>query len=187
MRQFAVISSLDLLRRRLLGTALSGRWRGSSSPSGRPPRCSSSSRRCPATRWPGVRWTTEQQWHVTLRFLGACDERVAVAGLDGVDAPPCTAVLGPGRGASAATCWWCRWPAWTSWRRRWRRPRTGSAPAGRLPYRGHLTLARAGKGALPRLEAPVAASWVVDRVALVESQLHPAGARYTTVHERMLG
>jgi 2'-5' RNA ligase len=40
---------------------------------------------------------------------------------------------------------------------------------------------------LPRLEAPVAASWVVDRVALVESQLHPAGARYTTVHEQMLG
>ena len=40
--------------------------------------------------------------------------------------------------------------------------------------------------ALPRLDAPVAAEWEVDRVALVDSQLHPAGARYTTVYERLL-
>jgi len=59
-------------------------------------------------------------------------------------------------------------------------------PPPRRPYRGHLTLARAGNGALPRLDAPVAAEWPVDRVTLVESQLHPAGARYTTLHERTL-
>src|SRR2546423_1820455 len=43
----------------------------------------------------GARWTTRPQWHVTLRFLGAADARVAAAALDNVVAARCTAVLGP--------------------------------------------------------------------------------------------
>ena len=56
----------------------------------------------------------------------------------------------------------------------------------RHPYRGHLTLARAGNGALPRLDVDVAAEWPVDEVALVESHLHPSGATYETLHVRSL-
>jgi 2'-5' RNA ligase len=56
----------------------------------------------------------------------------------------------------------------------------------KYPYRGHLTLARAGQGALPRLEVDVTAQWPVDEVALVESHLHPSGATYETVHVRSL-
>ena len=135
----------------------------------------------------GARWTTEKQWHVTLRFLGGCDERVAVAALDRVDAPLCTAVLGPGPRRLGRDVLVVPVTGLDPLAAAVAAAMDGVGDTGRFPYRGHLTLARAGKGSLPGLEAGVAASWEVDRVALVESQLHPAGARYTTVHERLLG
>jgi RNA 2',3'-cyclic 3'-phosphodiesterase len=135
----------------------------------------------------GARWTTEKQWHVTLRFLGACDERAAVAALDRVDVAPCTAVLGPGPRRLGRDVLVVPVAGLDTLAAAVGAATDGLGAGDRFPYRGHLTLARAGKGSLPRLEAPVAASWVVDRVALVGSELHPAGARYTTVHERMLG
>ncbi len=136
----------------------------------------------------GLRWTTRDQWHVTLRFLGPMADvepvRAALAGLDADG--PVTAVLGPrvGRFGSrivhvpvagleavadavvAATA------------------HLGKPPDDR-PFRGHLTLARVARvarGAAVDLRAIVGgameAAWEVDAVCLVESRLSPSGARY---------
>ena len=135
----------------------------------------------------GARWTTERQWHVTLRFLGAADLDTAVDALDRVRARCCTAVLGPGPQRLGPSVLVVPVAGLEKLAAAVDTAMDGIGPPSRVPYRGHLTLARAGNGTLPRLDAPVAAQWPVDRVALVESQLHPAGARYETVHERALG
>jgi 2'-5' RNA ligase len=56
------------------------------------------------------------------------------------------------------------------------------APPDARPFRGHLTLAESRRGTPPKLDVELRATWPVTEVALVESQLHPAGARYETVH-----
>jgi RNA 2',3'-cyclic 3'-phosphodiesterase len=58
------------------------------------------------------------------------------------------------------------------------------APPEPRPFHGHLTLARVKSG--PRafdglLGAPVAARFPAEEVHLVESRLHPHGARYESV------
>jgi RNA 2',3'-cyclic 3'-phosphodiesterase len=138
----------------------------------------------------GLRWTTPDQWHVTLRFLGEVPEP-DVAGLEAAlaaaarAAGPPEATLGPsvvrlGRGVLCL-------------------PVAGlddvagavgaavGAPAreGRgRSFRGHLTLARARGGRpVPRhlAGAPVEVRWRVGELCLVASALDPDGARYTTV------
>jgi 2'-5' RNA ligase len=136
----------------------------------------------------GVRWTTPDQWHVTLRFLGDCDDRDAAAAVAAVEASVTTADAGPtprrlGREllvipvggldvlAEAVVA--------------------ATADIGRPPdprsFRGHLTLARARRGRrVPAVSAAIDARWKVDEVALVASRTHPHGARYTTVARVML-
>lgn len=131
----------------------------------------------------GLRWTTPDQWHVTLRFLGEADVETATAALAAVDHEPVTATMGPevrvlGRNAVVT-------------------PVTGLdalaasvalafGGIGRPPedraFRGHLTLARIAstdRFTLPR--AGPAAEWPVTEIALVRSTLLAAGARYDTV------
>jgi len=141
----------------------------------------------------GVRWTGRDQWHVTLRFLGrveAVDQ--AVGALAGLRAVPFEARMGPtvGRfghrvlhvpvhgldgvaGAVAAAT-----------------EDVGEPPEERA-FAGHLTLARVAKGArvdLRRLTGrPVAGSWMVDHVLLVESHLSSKGADYEVVDRFPLG
>lgn len=138
----------------------------------------------------GLRWTTRDQWHVTLRFVGPVPEvepvAEALAGLPA--ASPASAVLGPatGRfgqrilhvpvtgldavaaGVVAATAG------------------LGRAPEDR-PFHGHVTLARVvkqGKVDLrPLAGVSVAGEWEVGAVCLVESRLSPAGARYEVLEE----
>ncbi|MDQ4070849.1 MAG: RNA 2',3'-cyclic phosphodiesterase [Actinomycetota bacterium] len=133
----------------------------------------------------GLRWTDRDQWHVTLRFLGPVPEVdpvvEALAGVAPVRAT--TAVLGPaldrlgrrilhvpvnGLDEVAASV-----VARTS--------PLGKQPEDR-PFHGHVTLARVAKRARVDLRAltgtPVDATWDVDSICLVESRLHPAGARY---------
>ena len=43
----------------------------------------------------GLRWTTRDQWHVTMRFFGAVELDEAVEALRRLSAPPTTAELGP--------------------------------------------------------------------------------------------
>ena len=58
---------------------------------------------------PDVRYTTRDQWHVTLRFLGDADIGEASAALQRVDVPAVEAVLGPrverlGRSVAMVPC-----------------------------------------------------------------------------------
>jgi len=149
----------------------------------------------PRPEHPSVRWTSPEQWHVTLRFLGEVAEDAVPALLDallavGRAAPP-RAGIGPatsrlGRstlvvpvagvddlaaGVRDAT------------------GRFGSPPEAR-PFVGHLTLAR-GRGGRPIPPAlggrPVSASWPVTAVALVRSRPGAGCATYETVAEVSLG
>jgi 2'-5' RNA ligase len=147
---------------------------------------------------PGLRWSTPDQWHVTLRFFGElapAEVDAAAAALGALaarqdqpvvaEAGPATRFLGTGliiwpveglaplaREAGRAT------------------GHLGEPPPDR-PFLGHLTLARAGRGAAWRdrtdLLAPLASSWTVTSLSLVRSDLGPAGARYHPVAEYPFG
>jgi 2'-5' RNA ligase len=138
---------------------------------------------------PGVRWTTPDQWHVTLRFLGSMedaeegkralarvapvagpDQPVAVAGPSVVRLGPsvlCIPVAGLEDVAAAVV-------AATAG--------IGEPPPER-PFRGHVTLARAKRGVDVRVLAgqSFAAEWPVSEVTLVASETRASGARYRVV------
>jgi 2'-5' RNA ligase len=141
----------------------------------------------------GLRRTSRDQWHVTVRFLGEVDDAAPVAeALDGAGVGPTEAVLGPAvqllarkvlclpvsgldalaTGIVAATA------------------DLGTPPDDR-PFRGHLTLARLKPRTRPRevrgvVGTPVAARWPVTEVELVRSHLSSTGPRYETLHVRAL-
>ncbi|MEZ5245087.1 MAG: RNA 2',3'-cyclic phosphodiesterase [Acidimicrobiales bacterium] len=142
----------------------------------------------PRAEAPRLRWTTPDQWHITLRFLGDVDEATAVELVGEIDGRRAEAELGPtvqrlepglvvapvrGLDALAGAVWAAR-------------PDVGAAPHVD-GFRGHLTLARQrGGGATSADGAAIAARFVVDEIALVRSELHADGARYTTVTRRSL-
>jgi RNA 2',3'-cyclic 3'-phosphodiesterase len=130
----------------------------------------------------GARWTTRPQWHVTLRFLGPVDVRVATAALDHLAAAPTTAVLGPRPRRLGKSVLMVPVAGLDDLAAAVADATDGLGEPGEHPYRGHLTLARARLGSVPALDVDVEATWPVEEVALVESHLHPAGARYDTVH-----
>jgi 2'-5' RNA ligase len=139
----------------------------------------------------GVRWTTQEQWHVTLRFLGSLESadgamaalatlasaRVAEATIDG---PP----VRLGRGVLAL-------------------PVDGLSDLaalvadafggiGRPPepssFHGHLTLARGrAVGTLSQSRSVQRVSFRVPEVSLVESHLGRGPARYETIASVELG
>ena len=131
----------------------------------------------------GLRWTAPDQWHVTMRFFGEADVDEVMEACGRVDAAACDLTLGPrverlGRGVVmvpvhgldavadaviAAT------------------GTVGRAPEARA-FRGHVTLARTkGAARCPLVGRPVSAAWTATEIALVRSDLHSHGARYTTV------
>ncbi len=133
----------------------------------------------------GLRWTGREHWHVTLRFLGPVPELdpVVEALAELPPAGPTTATVGPATDRFD--------------QRVLHVPVDGleefaaavvdatahlGKPADDRPFHGHLTLARVARHAKadlrPLTGAPVEARWEVDSVCLVESRLHPAGARY---------
>ena len=145
---------------------------------------------------PSVRWTTAEQWHVTLRFLGEVAEDEAPAVVDALRAvvgaqPPARAVVGPlttrlGQHALVAPVAGLDDLAQA----------VGDAtrdlgePLEPREFKGHLTLARGrGRRTVP-LSLPgqaVAASWDVEEVALVRSLFDTNGARYETLKALRLG
>jgi 2'-5' RNA ligase len=133
----------------------------------------------------GVRWTTPDQWHVTLRFLGSVESaEPAVAALAALAGAPGTVATIDGRpvrlgrevlalqveGLSDLAAL------------------VGDAFAGigrppeHRPFRGHLTLAR-GRAVrtLSTSRRFQRVSFIVRALSLVESHLGQAGARYESV------
>ena len=133
---------------------------------------------------PGLRWTGRDQWHVTLRFLGAVDDVAPVVeALGSLDVPETEAVLGPAVGRFG--------------RRVLQVPVAGldelagavlratshlGRPPDDRPFAGHLTLARVAKGADVGLGwlagTPVDARWTVREYCLVESRVSAGTRQY---------
>jgi len=141
----------------------------------------------------GLRWTTEDQWHVTLQFLGEGNEDAMADKLTSArwTTRPLDMRLGPevtmlGR---EIVCLPAFAPGLDKLARQVSEI-TGLRRTNR--FKGHLTLARARnkapKAALEALKGtPFEAGWTADKVALVRSALSPGGARYETVVESALG
>ena len=134
----------------------------------------------------GLRWTTRDQWHVTLRFLGEAEVDPVRAALAGLDLPATDAVVGPAVGRFG--------------RRIVHVPVAGldavaagvvgatagvGQPPDDRPFHGHITLARVADRAKvdlrPLTGTAVGAEWRVDAICLVESRLSSKGARYEVV------
>jgi 2'-5' RNA ligase len=140
----------------------------------------------------GLRWTTPAQWHVTLRFLGRVDDPGPVAdALRGVRSTAGEAVLGPATarlGRSGVLHLPVAGLEAVAEEVVSRTAGIGRPPEDR-PFVGHLTLARA-KGRVDwraLTGQPATARWRVDDVVLMESRLHPHGARYTVIERFPLG
>jgi len=137
---------------------------------------------------PGVRWTTRDRWHVTLRFLGPVELADAQEGLARIAAAPAEARVGPrvarlGRQVIVA-------------------PISGldeladatvlataglGQPPDPRPFAGHITLARLGhRGACRLTGHALSGAWPVTEITLVTSDLGRSGARYRTVARRRL-
>jgi RNA 2',3'-cyclic 3'-phosphodiesterase len=137
---------------------------------------------------PGVRYTTRDQWHVTLRFLGSAEIDAAVAALGSVRAATAEVRLGPtvgrlGRdvvvvpaaGLDAVAAAVVDATA-----------DVGRPPEGRA-FRGHLTVARLKTGGRAAIVgAAIDRSFVAKEIHLVRSHLGRGGARYEIVHTRAL-
>jgi 2'-5' RNA ligase len=126
---------------------------------------------------PGLRWTTPDQWHVTLRFLGEADADEVVQALRDVERAGEAAVrMGPATGRFG--------------RRVLHVPVAGleavaaavadatgllGEPEPGRRFAGHVTLARArdrrGVDLRPLTGVPVAAAWTATEISLVASRL----------------
>jgi|TARA_R110002110_G_scaffold248855_1_gene465022 2'-5' RNA ligase len=132
----------------------------------------------------GVRFVAPENWHATLRFLGEADIDDVCEAMNRAELPAAVARVGPAidmLGTHSAMA-----------------PVSGIDPlsaavveatAGlgsldpRPTFTGHITIARVKRGAIVRKVVGMLcqAEFDVDEVALVESRLHPDGARYATV------
>ena len=97
----------------------------------------------PRPQRPGVRWTTRDQWHVTLRFLGQTDPTQALEAVRRIDGECCEVALGPRPGRLGRSALVLPVTGLTPLARDVERATEmiGRPPA-RRGFRGHLTLAR---------------------------------------------
>jgi RNA 2',3'-cyclic 3'-phosphodiesterase len=139
----------------------------------------------PRADQPGVRWTSRDQWHVTLRCLGEADADAVLAALQpvGAQCAPAHVTMGPrvgrlGRGVLIVPVAGLERVAAEAIRAT---AGIGKPPEPR-PFLGHLTLARLKSApACGLTDRVVRATWTATEIALVQSVLHPHGARYSTV------
>jgi 2'-5' RNA ligase len=135
----------------------------------------------------GVRWTTEDQFHVTLRFLGELPDDVALCdALRHAPLPGASVVMGPGAERPSPTLLWIPVGGLDDLA-----AAVGAATAAlgqpvERQFRGHLTLARARprapRGALRRVPPlALSASWEVAEVTVVRSTTGGTGSRYDVV------
>ena len=140
----------------------------------------------------GLRWTTEDQWHVTLQFLGEASQDTMATKLAAArwTTRPLDMQLGPEVTllGKEIVCLPASAPGLDKLARQVSEV-TGVRRTNR--FKGHLTLARARnkvpKAVLEDLKGtPFEATWTAESVALVRSSLSPGGARYETVAESPL-
>ncbi len=158
-----------------------------------------------AGRMSGLSWVKPENAHLTLRFLGDLGDsgvrRAGEAVLRGAsDVPAFRATIG-GLGAfpsmSRPRLFWAGLAEGAEESKALARSvndclkRDGFGPPDK-PFRPHLTLARVREGARGvevfrdyAMPLPPEIDWL-DRVALMKSDLHPAGARYTPLVEAFL-
>jgi 2'-5' RNA ligase len=137
----------------------------------------------------GVRWTTREQWHVTLRFLGELEDPAPV------ERSLRQAVRGVGAtvasfGAEVTRIGNMLWAPVEGLTEVAGAVVEATKPYGQppedRPFRGHITLARQrsrtrGRGLRPAQGQPLSESWKVEAIELVRSHLGREGARYETV------
>jgi 2'-5' RNA ligase len=152
-------------------------------------------------RFISPRWTTREQWHLTVQFLGTrVDLGEAASLLAGVRAAAVATRLGGIGGFPSAKRANVLWIGAREGGRELgalaaavttaMAPIAGESDA--LPFHPHLTLARLGRSADLRAavegsRAPVGPRWTVDRLVLFESVTASSGARYRAHAEVMLG
>jgi RNA 2',3'-cyclic 3'-phosphodiesterase len=141
----------------------------------------------------GLRWTTRDQWHVTLRFFGTVELEAAADSLRGLSAPAASGELGPTTGRFARRVLHVPVAGLEAVANAVVRAtkKVGKPPEPR-PFAGHLTLARArdrrrGVDLRELVGTPVSATWSVHEVCLVESHLSSKGANYEVVDSVSLG
>ncbi|MBI5090722.1 MAG: RNA 2',3'-cyclic phosphodiesterase [Actinobacteria bacterium] len=137
----------------------------------------------------GVRFVRPENWHITLRFLGDSDPSDVIEAMDGVVFAPAVARLGPAVDVLDERVLVVPVQGVDDIAREVRaRTRHIGEPAPKR-FIGHLTLARVKpREQMPRaLGARVDATFDVDEVALVQSRLHPDGARYETTETWPVG
>src|SRR5205814_2814448 len=135
----------------------------------------------------GLRWTTRDQWHVTLRFFGEAKLEDALGALRRVSAESTVAEMGPETGRFGKRVLHVPVGGLEAVGKAVIRAtkKVGRPPEDR-PFSGHLTLARArdrrrGVDLQPLCGVAVAASWPVTEVCLVRSHLSSKGANYEVV------
>jgi 2'-5' RNA ligase len=144
----------------------------------------------------GLRWTTRDQWHVTLRFLGEIDDPESL--IDALDRCPgglaaTEAVVGPAVEALSRQVVALPVAGLEDLARVVAEATAGlGRPPEDRPFRGHLTLARAARGNARRLAGDlvghaVSACFPVADVRVVRSHLGRGGARYEDIYVHHLG
>lgn len=142
-------------------------------------------RALPRPDTPGVRWSTEDQWHVTLRFLGQVDAVQDVRdALASIELPAAEVTVGPATKRLGNAVLMLPVHGVDDLAHEVLRVTDEIVPAEERHFTGHLTVARArSRGAIPKgLEGSAFdASWIAPSFALVRSQTKPSGAVYTDV------
>jgi len=131
---------------------------------------------------PGVRWVSEQNWHITLRFIGDAGADEVADRLAAADHPTATARLGPALEPLGQRQLVIPVHGVDALARSVRSATAGVGKTDRRPFRGHLTIARLGPSAHSTVVGhPIQAQFEIDEIALVTSDLQSDGAVYTTV------
>ena len=139
----------------------------------------------------GLRWTTPDQWHVTLRFLGECEVDDVLPAFRTISADRAEVTMGPTTGRFGNRILHVPTEGLLSLATATVAATAGvGQPPDDRPFAGHLTLARSRRGDTdlrPFASLPLAGRWTVDQLTLVASHLGPGGARYEIVESLPLG
>jgi 2'-5' RNA ligase len=141
----------------------------------------------------GVRYTKRDQWHITVKFLGASDPDAAVKALADMEAPAVEATLGPAVSLLGARVLMIPVSGLDDLA-----AASSAAFAGvgesqpDREFSGHLTLARL-KGAplrdpsvVPVLGVPISATFRASSVVLVKTEMTTDGTSRTVIGEKTL-